>query len=263
MVDMNNIVGQRDIVFMVLDSLRYDVAEQEFQSGNLPNLSSVFPKGWEKRHSPASFTYPAHQAFFAGFLPTPTDPNGSRQRLFATAFGGSETTGPETFVFEEDNIVHGLQNQGYHTVCLGGVGFFNQRTALSQVLPKFFQESHWSPKTGVTGKNSAQLQIEHSLKILTEATSKTFLFVNISCIHQPNCYYLDHEEDSLETHAAALREFAHQAAPLFKKLREKEAFLIICSDHGTLYGEDGFTGHRVGHSNVYTVPYAHSLLFAS
>ena len=38
------------------------------------------------------------------------------------------------------------------------------------------------------------------------------------------------------------------------------AFLISCSDHGTLYGEDGFTGHRVAHPNVTTVPYAQALI---
>jgi len=38
--------------------------------------------GWERRHSPASFTYAAHQAFFAGFLPTPASP-GPHPRLFA------------------------------------------------------------------------------------------------------------------------------------------------------------------------------------
>ena len=37
-------------------------------------------------------------------------------------------------------------------------------------------------------------------------------------------------------------------------------FLIACSDHGTLYGEQGFTGHRVGHPAVWTVPYAQAMI---
>ena len=30
--------------------------------------------------------------------------------------------------------------------------------------------------------------------------------------------------------------------------------------HGTAYGEDGFTGHRLGHEVVWTVPYAQFVL---
>ena len=33
-------------------------------------------------------------------------------------------------------------------------------------------------------------------------------------------------------------------------------FAILTSDHGTLYGEDGYIGHRVAHPLVTTVPYA-------
>jgi hypothetical protein len=36
--------------------------------------------------------------------------------------------------------------------------------------------------------------------------------------------------------------------------------VIICSDHGTLYGEDGHVGHRVAHPAVWTVPYAEFVL---
>jgi hypothetical protein len=35
---------------------------------------------------------------------------------------------------------------------------------------------------------------------------------------------------------------------------------IICSDHGTAYGEDGYWGHRVSHPVVWDVPYAEFIL---
>ena len=48
-----------------------------------------------------------------------------------------------------------------------------------------------------------------------------------------------------------------QLPPLFAALRARGGCLaIICSDHGTTYGEDGFTGHRLAHPTVWTVPYA-------
>ena len=53
-VNMNEIVGKNDILFLTLDTLRYDVAEQEYLAGNLPNLCA--DSGWEKRHSPGDYT---------------------------------------------------------------------------------------------------------------------------------------------------------------------------------------------------------------
>lgn len=40
----------------------------------------------------------------------------------------------------------------------------------------------------------------------------------------------------------------------------RPCFAIVCSDHGTAYGEDGHTGHRLGHEVVWTVPYAQFVL---
>src|SRR5688572_20953382 len=116
--DMNRIVGSHDLIWIVLDSLRHDIACQEMAGGRTPNLAKLFPGGWEKRHSPASFTYPAHQAFFAGFLPTPADPAADQERLFATYFEGSTTSGPGTCLFREADIVSGLAGRGYHTLCI-------------------------------------------------------------------------------------------------------------------------------------------------
>lgn len=262
--DMNEIVGSHDLVFLTLDTLRYDVAKEEEQAGRTPNFSRLFPEGWEKRHSPGSFTYSSHHAFFAGFLPTPSSPEASQERLFATEFAGSETSGPKTRVFSSPNIVKGLREAGYHTACIGGVGFFNEKSPLACVLPDMFAESHWAEELGVTNPESttAQFSLAKTLIKKTDNSQPLFLFINISALHQPNKFYLpDAREDSLESHAAALRYVDGQLPILLKALRkDRPTFLMACSDHGTLYGEDGFTGHRVGHEHVYTVPFATSLV---
>jgi hypothetical protein len=262
--DMNSLVGTHDLVWVVPDALRYDVAEHEMQSGSTPRLAEVFPEGWEERHSPGSFTFPAHQAFFAGFLPTPAGASADRQRLFASRFSGSETTGPGTVLFDEADVVHGLAARGYHTICIGGVGFFNHQTELSRVLPGYFEESHWSVETGVTHRESTRVQFELAARRLAEIPSerKVFLFINLSAVHQPNCHYVDGAaEDDLQSHAAALRYVDGQFPILLNALKRRgPAHLLVFSDHGTLYGEDGFTGHRVGHPDIYTVPYASALL---
>ncbi len=150
MFKMQEIVGTYDILLITLDTLRYDVAQDMWHEGRTPFLASLLPPGgWEARHTPGSFTYAAHHAFFAGFLPTPAGP-GVHPRLFAARFPGSETTTAQTYVFEAPDIVSGLTAQGYHTACIGGVGFFNKAGPLGSVLPGLFQESHWSPEPSPT-----------------------------------------------------------------------------------------------------------------
>ena len=262
-LDMNAIVGSHDLVMITLDTLRYDVARERFVRGRTPHFEALLgPDGWEERHTPGSFTYAAHHAFFAGFLPTPATP-GPHPRHFAARFQGSVTSTPNTCIFETADIVTGLAGRGYHTVCIGGGGVFNGETALGKVLPSFFQEHHWSRALGVTDPDSTRNQLELAAKILDEHTEPTFLFINISALHQPNRHYIDGaEEDSIETHAAALEYVDSQLPVLTNALeaRSRPTFCMIFADHGTAYGEDGFSGHRLSHPTVMTVPYAEAFI---
>jgi hypothetical protein len=218
---------------------------------------------WEERHSPGNFTYAAHQAFFAGFLPTPARP-GRHPRLFALRFPGSETTTEDTCVLDGPDIVTGLAQHGYHTICIGGVGFFNQQTLLGRVLPGLFAESHWSAELGVTCRQSTENQVRLACECLARLplSRRVFLFLNVSALHQPNYFYLPSaESDSPASHAAALEYVDRQLPPLFAALQRRGPVLcILCSDHGTAYGEDGYTGHRLAHPVVWSVPYAELVL---
>jgi hypothetical protein len=249
---------------MTLDTLRYDVARDALKRGLTPNLASVLPAGkWEERHSPASFTYAAHHAFFAGFLPTQGTP-GNHPRLFAARFEGSETITAQTCVFDAPDIISGFARRGYHTVCIGGVGFFNKQNSLGSVLPNLFCESHWSPALGVTDARSTENQVKLALEILARVPleRRVFLFINVSAIHQPNSIFLPGaEHDSIASQTAALAFVDGQLPPLFQALQRRGPVLVVmCSDHGTAYGEDGFYGHRLAHSVVWTVPYAEFIL---
>ena len=264
MLNARELIGTHDVLLITLDTLRCDVAETALREGRTPNLSQWLPSGcWERRHSPGNFTYAAHQAIFAGFLPTPIEP-GRHERLFASRFAGSETTGPNTCLFDEADIVRGLAARGYHTVCIGGVGFFNRQSPLSNVLPGLFAESHWSPELGVTDPHSTEHQVARAIASVSRlpCDRRVFLFVNVSALHQPNCGYLPGAtEDSAATQAAALAYVDRCLPPLFEVMRRRgPALAVICSDHGTCYGEDGYWGHRVGHPVVWTVPYAEFVL---
>jgi hypothetical protein len=264
MVNASRLVGTHDVLFVTLDTLRYDVAARLHALGRTPNLSTFLPPGgWEKRHTPGNFTFAAHAAFFAGFLPTPVAP-GKHPRPFALRFPGSETTTDETAVFDAPDLVAGFRGRGYHTLCVGGVGFFNKLTPLGRVLPGLFDESHWLPELGVTDPRSTEHQANLALRRVSELprAQRVFLFLNVSAIHQPNRFYIPGAaEDTIESHAAALEYVDGQLGRLFAGLRKRGPWLVvICSDHGTAYGEDGYTGHRLAHPVVWDVPYAEFVL---
>ncbi|MGW2425278.1 STM4013/SEN3800 family hydrolase [Streptomyces sp. NPDC001709] len=264
---MNRIVGSHDLLLVTLDTLRHDVAAELAAEGRIPQLARHLPGGrWEERHAPGSFTYASHQAIFAGFLPTPAAP-GPHPRLFAARFAGSETTANGTYVYDTPDLVSGLAKAGYHTVCIGGVGFFNKQGPLGSVLPGMFHESHWRPEFGVTSPTSFESQVTCAEQVVRRlpADQRLFLFVNVSALHQPNWFHLAgatrEAGDTRASHAAALAYVDRHIGRLFAAVSSRRrCFAIVCSDHGTAYGDGGYTGHRLGHESVWTVPYAHFFL---
>ena len=264
MINARALIGSHDILFITLDTLRFDVAQSALRTGKTPFFASILPSGgWELRHSPATFTFAAHCAFFAGFLPTPAAP-GRHPRLFAAKFAGSETSTDHTAVFEAPDIVSGLEMAGYRTICVGGVGFFNQLTPLGCVLPNLFQNAFWSEKLGVTDPDSTRNQVETALAALENLPrqKRAFVFLNVSALHQPNHIFSSGAaRDSTQTMSDALAYVDAQLPPLFESLRRRAPLLcVVCSDHGTAYGEDGFNGHRLAHPSVWNVPYAEMVL---
>lgn len=263
-VNLSEWVGRADILLITLDTLRFDAAQAAWEADQLPNLGPhLSPRGWERRHTPASFTYAAHHAFFAGFLPTPEQP-GQHSRLFASRFAGSETTTEKTFVFDQPTLPEALSALGYRTICVGGTGFFNPSSELGKVLPSLFDESHWSPQLGVADPMSEVHQVSTACERFAEyPDTPVFMFINISAIHQPNWFYASQQErpDDLQSHTAALVAVDRALAPLFKCCRDRrDTFCVVCSDHGTAYGENGYTGHRLAHDSVWTVPYTEFML---
>jgi hypothetical protein len=263
LVNMNEIVGVHDILFICLDTLRYDVAKAEEERNGTPVLNRYGP--WEKRHAPGNFTYPSHCAMFAGFLPRPADPVLARQGeklFFPKERIGIKGKAPVTaFVFEGATFIEGLEKVGYQTYCVGGVSFFDKRSAMGRVLPKLFQYSYWHPSFACPVKASFDHQIEFIKRKLAGVSKaqRVFMYLNVDAIHYPNYFYgEDATADSKATHAAALRYVDQRLEALFDIFRSRgRTFVIACSDHGTCYGEDGYYSHGIAHEITYTVPYKH------
>ncbi|MDP2311025.1 MAG: STM4013/SEN3800 family hydrolase [Pseudomonadota bacterium] len=258
-VDFRGAFGSRDLLLLTLDALRYDVATAALAEGRTPNLARLLPAGWELRHSPGSFTLPAHEAFFAGFFPTPPGP-GPHPRPIALRFPGSRTIARDTLVLDGPCLVRAYAAAGYHTICIGGTGFFDPASPLGAALPGRFLEAHWSRAMGVTGRHASALQFALSAARLgaLPPTSRALLFVNAAATHPPTRPFLRAARaESVATQAAALADLDRHLPVLLDALRARGGAVgIVCADHGTCFGEDGYVGHRVAHPLVWTVPYA-------
>ena len=250
-------VPQRDVVLLTLDALRYDTALLARQQGRTPTLDALLPDGWERRHSPGTFTYASHQSFFAGFLPTPVD-DPAQARPLALRFPGSRTIDRATLVLDGPSVPQGFAARGYRTICIGSTGFFNPLHPLGRVLPALFDESYWRHDLGVTDLRSPRNQVALAVERLAAAADqRVFLFINLGATHPPTRGYLPGAgEESVATQVAALAAIDRALPPLLEALRGRGgAWGIACSDHGTCFGDDGLYGHRLVHPVVLTVPY--------
>lgn len=256
MIPLAELVGTHDLIWITLDSLRHDVAQREWLEGRTPNLAALLPaSGWQQRQTSGTFTYPAHLAFLAGFLPTM---GGERApRLLAGRFDRAKGHRPGTWIFDEPTVPQALAARGYHTVCLGGVGFFSGQGALGTTIPGHFAESHWSPATGPGRRESATAQAQVAVDLLARLPEhqRLFLLLNLAATHTPTHIYLPGEHrDSVASQAAALRAADAALGEVFAALR-RPCVLLVFSDHGDCFGEDGHWGHGVAHPLVMTVPY--------
>jgi hypothetical protein len=144
------------------------------------------------------------------------------------------------------------------------VGVFSKQTRLGRVLPSLFDESHWSPTLGVDDQDSTEHQRDVAVAKIRSIPldQRVFLFVNVAATHAPHWAYLDGPAmDSMDSMAAALAYADIHLGLMISRLRKRRSWLVIlCSDHGEAFGEDGLHGHGFPHPVVWTVPYAEFVL---
>ncbi|MEU0037599.1 STM4013/SEN3800 family hydrolase [Streptomyces sp. NPDC006333] len=248
-----------NILFATIDSLRYDVARGALESGRTPRLAGLLPDGlWERRQTPGTFTLPAHMAFFSGFLPRLPQPQ-QPARLWERRPPAFKQVPSETFVFDAPNLLDGLAEHGYRTVCVGGVTYFSSETPLGSVLPAMFHEAHWRPSFCSPEIESTRHQVDQALDVTDRhrGSRPLFLFDNISATHVPHGHYLGRSTDTTASQAAALAYADTHIGRLLDGLADRGRWLVImCADHGDAYGDDGFHGRGIAHPSVWNVPFA-------
>ena len=140
---------------------------------------------------------------------------------------------------------------------------FNPQTPLGTVLPALFQEAHFGRDMGVHKSGVGGSPVCAGAKRLGELpdSQRVFLFVNLSADASTNgIFHSGAKKESCETQTAALCHVDRHLPVLTAALKKRGGAVgIVCSDHGTCFGEagdDGYVGHRIAHPNVLTVPYA-------
>lgn len=250
--------GRTSILFVTFDSLRYDTARTAYDAGRTPGLAALMPAGgWERRQTPGTFTLPAHTAYFSGFLPKLPQPR-QPPRLWECRPPAFKTVPPQTFVFDSPNLLNGLAQHDYRSICVGGVTYFSRETPLGSVLPDMFDEDHWRPEFCSPEPDSTRHQVDQALETAERYEGRpVFLFVNVSATHVPHGHYLGDSRDTAASQQAALAYTDAHLARLITTLTATRRWLIIlCADHGDAYGEDGFHGRGIAHPVVMNVPFA-------
>ncbi|MFI1092650.1 STM4013/SEN3800 family hydrolase [Streptomyces sp. NPDC020917] len=259
MIDATEIIDSRtSILFVTMDSLRYDTARSAYEAGMTPHLETLLPPGgWERRQTPGTFTFPAHMAFFAGFLPKLPQPE-QPPRLWECRPPAFKTVPLQTFVFDAPNLLVGVSQHGYRSICIGGVTYFSRETPLGSVLPDLFDEDHWRPEFCSPEPDSTRHQVDHALEIAERYEGRPiYLFVNVSATHVPHGHYLGESRDTFASQQAALAYAdAHLGRLITTLIAHRRWLIILCADHGDAFGEDGYRGRGIAHPVVMNVPYA-------
>jgi Sulfatase len=261
----------RNHLFITLDSLRWDT----FQEANLPFLRSLGP--WKKATTQATYTFPAHMSFFVGKLPQTIDQTDyydsvaarcdsdtgqmvRRRQLYR--LDNPDAPRPAFLTLNGRNLIEGFKREGYLTVGTGAVSWFNPLLPAGRYLSEPFECYQFFEGPRHASHASARKQVDWALCTLDGVATPWFLFVNFGETHHrfvyEGCPWYDAPFDYGDAAACKQRQRAcleyldGQIQRLLSGLAECD--LIICSDHGEAFGEDGLWGHGFHHPVVMEVP---------
>ena len=173
-------MANSDVLFISLDSCRYDTFEAAYRRGKLPHLQGIGPL--HRALAPSHFTYGSHAAFWMGFTPgslavESLGSNPKAGKLFRMAFAGhTGVDGGGAFRLIGSSIVEGFRRQGYLTLGSGSVNWFDTATETGSVLAKPFEHFHFAGNTW-----SLQNQLDWLEQRMAEVPNDRPRFVFLQC----------------------------------------------------------------------------------
>jgi hypothetical protein len=260
----------RDVLFVTIDSCRYDA----FAAASAPNLRAIGPL--HRAFSPSHFTYGAHAAFFMGF--TPGDPsrrepyvNPKFAKIFRMGAGGHAGAAAAYVDLAGRSIVDGFARLGYATIGSGAVGWFDTATDTGRMLSADFERFHYGGGGAAFQAQRAWLLGE--IEAARRNGRRVFAFANLAETHVPYthagapwdtaynpCVPFGENNDARESRrrqVACIEWIDREIVPLLASFRD--AAIVVCSDHGDCWGEDGLWEHGVHHPKTLEVPLIYRL----
>jgi hypothetical protein len=258
-----------------MDSCRYDA----YLAANTPNFDRIGKVS--KRFSYASWTAPSHYTFLMGMLPHLSPTQVFASEVYKEEFKQwTDRVGGQGLAFQDFlphlSLPKVLSGLGYYTVGRVSMPVLNQYTMINQ---------HFDDYRLMTEHNGFHLMID---EMELSATDPEYHLMNLGETHYP--YMLDGDQlpnisgvhgvyknlagiksqrgnsderffdqkmmRSLQEQQIACVEYVDaQFGKLLDKCPDNTHF-IITSDHGELFGEDGFFGHGpIVHEKVFEVPF--------
>jgi hypothetical protein len=263
-----------DFLLVTWDSCRYDV----FAEARTPVLDrhSAAQRAWAM----ATYTLPAHQAMFNGFLPHVFEPlplyNRYVQQLWRISHRNLAARPLVTFPERTVSIVDGFRLRGYATLGVAAMDWFAKPSPLQQGF-------EWFRVTGTAAYRQVELLTG---EIGRRARHKPcFAFVNFGETHSPfrHADMPATASDPVADRMSLGRLFNAPGVPdaaatldreLWERQRECAEFLdrrmadlldcftargrpttvVVTADHGECLGEQGLYGHAFHHEKVMEVP---------
>lgn len=264
----------RNLVYIIMDSARYDT----YNSARTPNARRLGIL--EKRYSYASWTSPSHYVYLMGISPHKNKPMVFASEIYKEDFKnwayrlGIPNLEFKSFV-PELSLPNRLRKLGYMTIGKVSLPVLNEHTTFST----FFDEYKLMSK-----HNDFEKMVE---EITFDSNQPRFYFLNLGETHYP--YMLEHlprihgvhgvlkhfDDSSVSAERDETQKFFDMEQlnrfknrqiecieyidRLLDKLFNKcppDTHIILTSDHGELFGEDGYFGHGpVFHEKVFEVPF--------
>ena len=273
--------GARNLIVVIFDSLRYD-AWTAAQPQTLARLGEV-----ERRWSYASWTAPSHYNLLMGLLPHTSPPHVYASEYYKQDFlRYSERLGVEGIEFKRllpsiflptylKNIL------GYRTHAMVSMPVLNRATPINRDFDTY----------ELMPKHNDMAAMLDQMTFTDERPS--FYLLNVGETHYP--YALPDEDPSLwprisgvhgvfkrldepdagaeptffdDTTLATLRDRQIEALRYLDGVMTRlfnmapaNTWFVVTSDHGELFGEDGYFGHGpVAHEKVLEVPFVEGML---
>ncbi len=272
-----------NVLFITLDSCRWDT----YQKAKTPNLDKIgIAQGAQ---TPASYTYPAHHSFFIGHLPsTGKDEDfNSRRGAYLWRLNRATKNNIKAGVrLGGGSILEGYRKKGYKIKGFGGTSFFARESSALRMYFKRNEFIYCGPFKNCyerTSTKSIPLFNLSNIVSFCESSENWFVFINEPATHMPyNIERMNSDEKnvlkSMEPYFGGYRKSpSHLNYKLGKLLHnvqvrtleiidnqigrlldqisgDKPILIVVCGDHGELFGEKGKWGHLQNEKEVLTVP---------